>query len=171
LKEEAPELLDMHDEETQLVARWTFDLSEFLVQLLEEGSLKTDFVSIPLRLGYHIPCQYKAHRIGKPGLELLDLIPGLQVIESGTACCGVAGTYGYKSEKYEIAQAVGSSLFDFVRNLGAPVVICESETCRWQITKSTGVPAVHPVELLAAAYGFEASSALADALKTTHGRV
>jgi glycerol-3-phosphate dehydrogenase subunit C len=165
LKEEAPELLDMHDDDTQSVARQTYDLSEYLVELLAEGSLRTDFHPIPLTLGYHIPCQYKAHRLGKPGLELLDLIPDLKVIESGTACCGVAGTYGYKTEKYEIAQKVGAPLFDFVGQVGGPVVICESETCRWQITKSTGVPSVHPVELLAAAYGLEVEEPLASALR------
>jgi glycerol-3-phosphate dehydrogenase subunit C len=95
----------------------------------------------------------------------MDLIPGLKVIESGTACCGVAGTYGYKTEKYEIAQQVGAPLFDFVGQVGGPVVICESETCRWQITKSAGVPSVHPVELLAAAYGLEVEEPLASAFE------
>jgi glycerol-3-phosphate dehydrogenase subunit C len=171
LKEEAPELLDMHDEDTQAVAGQTYDLSEYLVELLAEGSLRTEFRSIPLTLGYHIPCQYKGHRLGKPGLELLDLIPSLKVIESGTACCGVAGTYGYKTEKYEIAQQVGAPLFDFVNQVGGPVVICESETCRWQITKSTGVPSVHPVELLAAAYGLEVEEPLASVLKREPGKV
>jgi glycerol-3-phosphate dehydrogenase subunit C len=164
LKEEAPELLDMHDKASQQVARQTFDLSEYLLLLLEEGVLNTDFRPIPLTLGYHIPCQYKGHRLGKPGLELLDLIPGLRVIESGTACCGVAGTYGYKSEKYDIARQVGAPLFDFVRKVAGPVVICDSETCRWQITHATGAPSVHPVELLAWAYGYAPEGALAEGM-------
>jgi len=59
---------------------------------------------------------------------------------------------------------VGEPLFDFVRQVGGPVVICDSETCRWQITQATGAPAVHPVELLAAAYDFEVEGALAQIL-------
>jgi glycerol-3-phosphate dehydrogenase subunit C len=161
LKEEAPELLDMHDEDTELVARMTFDFNEFLLDLLAEGSLKTDFKPIPITLGYHIPCQYRGHRMGKPGLELLDLVPDLMLIDSQAPCCGIAGTYGYKKEKYQIAMDVGQPLFDFIHQTGGPVVVCDSETCRWQITHATGLPAVHPVELLAIAYGFKPEGPLA----------
>ena len=57
--------------------------------------------------------------------------------------------------KIKTRRRVGGPLFEFIRESGAPVVICDSETCRWQITHATGKPAVHPVELLALAYGFE----------------
>jgi glycerol-3-phosphate dehydrogenase subunit C len=55
---------------------------------------------------------------------------------------------------------VGEPLFQFVDKLGSPIIICDSETCRWQITHATGAPAVHPVELIAAAYGLEVEGAL-----------
>jgi glycerol-3-phosphate dehydrogenase subunit C len=153
LEEEAPDLLDMHDEDTRLVAENTYDFNEFLLKLYDEGTLNLDFRTIPLDLPYHVPCQYRAHRLGRPGLEVLGLIPGLRVVDGGHTCCGIAGTYGYKTEKYEIAMAVGEPLFDWIKEFSAPMVICDSETCRWQITHGTGLPAVHPVELLAAAYG------------------
>jgi len=152
LKEEAPDLLDMSDEDTLLVAQSTFDFNEFLLMLNDEGTLNLDFAVLDLTLPYHVPCQYRAHRLGQPGVEVLSRIPGLSVIESNLDCCGIAGTYGYKKEKYEISMLVGAPLFDFVRNSDAPIVICDSETCRWQITHATGIPAVHPVEVLAAAY-------------------
>ena len=56
-------------------------------------------------------------------------------------------------EKYQIAMDVGAPLFDFVRSSGSDLAICDSETCRWQITHGTGVPTQHPIEILAAAYG------------------
>lgn len=154
LKEEAPELLDMYDENARMVAENTFDLNEFLMMLWNDGSLNLDLRRIDLTLPYHVPCQYRAHRIGKPGIEVLDLIPGLKVVDSQAACCGIAGTYGYKKEKYEISMQVGESLFDFINQSEAAFAICDSETCRWQITHGTGKPAVHPVELLSIAYGF-----------------
>lgn len=160
LKEEAPELLDMDDEDTWLLAKWTYDFNEFLLELYDEGSLKADLRALPFVLPYHAPCQYRAHRIGSPGLDVLGLIPELRINDSRTACCGIAGTYGYKVEKYDISMAVGNDLFDFVRQSGAPVVVCDSETCRWQITQATGLPAVHPVELLAVASGFDPEGAL-----------
>ena len=162
LMEEAPDLLDMHDEDTQLVAANTYDFNEFLLLLLNEGTLNQNFIPIPLTLGYHVPCQYRAHRIGKPGVEILNLIPELIVVDSHAACCGIAGTYGYKKEKYEISMEVGQSLFELITSdlVNSPLVVCDSETCRWQITHATGKPAIHPVELLAKSYGLPVEGVL-----------
>ncbi len=165
LKEEAPELLDMHNEDARLVAENTYDFHEFLLQLMSRNALITESLrTIPLKLAYHQPCQYRAHRIGSPALEILRLIPELQIEESRADCCGIAGTYGYKKEKYATSMAVGQPLFDFVHDVGGAVAVCDSETCRWQIIHGTGLPAIHPVELLAYAYGYESEGALADVL-------
>jgi glycerol-3-phosphate dehydrogenase subunit C len=160
LKEEAPDLLDMHDEASMLVAEHTYDLNEFLLKLYDEGTLNMEFHPIPLELPYHIPCPDRAHCLGKPGLDVLGLIPNLRIVDGGHSCCGIAGTYGYKVEKYEISMAVGEPLFDWVKSFGAPLAVCDSETCRWQIAHATGLPVIHPVELLAAAYGFETTGVL-----------
>ncbi len=155
LKEEAPDLLDMWDEESIQLAENTYDLNEFLLSLVEDGSINLDLQPIPLHLPYHIPCQYRAHRLGNPGIEVLNLIPELSIQPSNEDCCGMAGTYGYKKEKYQISLDVGKDLFGFVTSFPADFVVCDSETCRWQITKATGKPAIHPVELIAASYGIE----------------
>jgi glycerol-3-phosphate dehydrogenase subunit C len=165
LKEEAPELLDYYTEDARLLAANTFDFNEFLVLLLDRGQLRVDGLRpIPLELVYHPPCQYRAHRIGRPALEILDLIPELRIHESQVACCGVAGTYGYKKEKYAIAMDVGRPLFELVKQVSGPISVCDSETCRWQLSHGTGLPSVHPCELLAAAYGLPVESPLADVL-------
>jgi len=164
LKEEAPELLDMHDEDTRLVAEHTYDFNEFLLMQPQSASLQ--FAPLPLTLPYHQPCQYKGHRIGNPAVEVLARIPALTIIESHATCCGIAGTYGFKKEKYEISQAVGEPLFEFVESVGAPLAVCDSETCRWQITHGTGLPAIHPVELLALSLGCEPEGALGEATRS-----
>ncbi len=164
LKEEARELLDMHDEDTRLVAVHTYDFNEFL--LLQSSFFNLQFSTVPLTLPYHQPCQYKGHRIGNPAVDVMTLIPELTIIQSQAACCGIAGTYGYKKEKYEISQSVGKSLFEFIKRVGAPLAVCDSETCRWQITHGTGLPAIHPVELVAASLGFEPEGALAEVFRS-----
>jgi glycerol-3-phosphate dehydrogenase subunit C len=125
--------------------------------LHDKGALRTDFKSLPGitdTLVYHAPCQQKAHNIGQPALDLFDLIPGLRVRMADAACCGIAGTYGFKAEKYPIAMDVGKPLFDQVRANGVDKpVICDSETCRWQITHATNARSIHPIQVLAAAYG------------------
>jgi glycerol-3-phosphate dehydrogenase subunit C len=165
LKEEAPEMLDIYTPDARLLSHNTFDINEFLLHLYESGEMDVDNLRpIPLRLAYHMPCQYRAHRIGRPSAEILELIPELEIMESEAACCGIAGTYGFKNEKYDIAMAVGKPLFDFVLEVNGPVSVCDSETCRWQITRATGVPSVHPIELLAAAYGYPVEPPLAGVL-------
>ena len=67
--------------------------------------------------------------------------------------CGIAGTYGLKKEKYEIAQAVGKPLFDMVKENNDGLAACDTETCRWQIENSSGVETVHPIVLVHKAYG------------------
>jgi glycerol-3-phosphate dehydrogenase subunit C len=120
-------------------------------------------IEAALRIHRQAPLrQYRAHRLGRPAVDVLALVPQLRIIESRADCCGTAGTYGYKTEKYQIAIDVGNPLFDFVRRMDSPVVVCDSETCRWQITHATRIPAVHPVELLAAAYGYEPEGPLAE---------
>ena len=153
LQEEARELLDLYDEDTRLVAEHTYDIFEYLLLLHEKGELNTAFRPVNKVVPYHPPCQLRAHRMGLPAIEVLSLIPGLTVHQSDAACCGIAGTYGLKSEKYKIAQAVGQPLFEWAKAEGQPVIACDSETCRWQITASTGIESVHPIALLKEAYG------------------
>jgi glycerol-3-phosphate dehydrogenase subunit C len=158
LKREAREILDVEDEDMEAVSRSTYDLCEFLLGLHQRGELRTDFAPLPLTVPYHAPCQQRGHGIGKPALDLLALVPKLRTIELDVDCCGIAGTYGLKKEKYEISMAVGQRLFDDIAATGADFAACDSETCRWQIAHGAGVTAVHPVELLYRAYGLDGGS-------------
>jgi glycerol-3-phosphate dehydrogenase subunit C len=153
LKDEAPELLGMHDDAARMLAENTYDIFEFLRLLYERGELRTDFKPIDRTLPYHPPCQLRAHRVGRPALDILELVPGLTLVESQSACCGIAGTYGVKKEKYQIGMDVGQHLFNFVNESDSDLALCDSETCRWQITHGTGVKSQHPIEILRAAYG------------------
>jgi glycerol-3-phosphate dehydrogenase subunit C len=153
VKREAHEILGLEDEDLQVVSARTYDLCEYLLGLHERGELKTDLDTVPLTVPYHAPCQLRGHGIGKPALDLLALVPELRVLDFDRDCCGIAGTYGLKKEKYEIGMAVGDRLFRDVRAAEPELAACDSETCRWQIAHATGVPVVHPVELLHRAYG------------------
>ena len=155
LKEEAPELLNLQTDGVLALKDATWDIFEWLRDLHDAGALRTDFRPLDMKLPYHAPCQFRAHRVGKPALEIMALIPGLDISESHARCCGIAGTYGYKTEKYQIAMDVGEELFDFVRSQGPEIgmTACDSETCRWQLEHGTNLPSRHPIEVLAAAYG------------------
>lgn len=153
LKHEAKHYLGVDDPILDEVGVRSYDISEFLMERYDEGELEFDFAPIEMQLPYHQPCQVRSQGMGAPASDLLRLIPGLQVIDSNATCCGIAGTYGLKKEKYEVAQRVGKPLFDMVRSTNEGLVACDTETCRWQIQNSTNVPAVHPIVLVHQALG------------------
>jgi glycerol-3-phosphate dehydrogenase subunit C len=154
LKREAIEILELEDDPAlRAVSERVFDICEYLRALHERGELRTDLQPLPETVTYHAPCQQQGHGIGKPAVDLMALIPGLTVIESDATCCGVAGTYGLKREKYDIAMQVGAGLFRQVAENRSDRAVCDSETCRWQIEHATGVKTVHPVEMLFRASG------------------
>lgn len=153
LKHEAHEIMGVSDEKLKDVGTRIRDMMEFLLDLHDVGELPTDFQAIDMTVPYHAPCQLKSQGMGQPAVEVLKLIPGLTVVESGAVCCGIAGTYGLKKEKYEVAQAVGKPLFDMVRRTNPDLALCDTETCRWQIEQSSGVKTEHPIWMVHRAYG------------------
>jgi len=153
LKAKYRELLGRADGPTEAVGRAVYDVCEYLAELAADGRLDTGFAPLRAKALYHPPCQLMAHGVGTPALDLLALVPGLDVEPSRVGCCGTAGTYGVKAEKHDVAMRVGASLFERVRDSGASFVVCDSETCRWHIAKSTGLPVYHPVQVLDRAYG------------------
>jgi len=152
LKAKYRELLGMEDDGTTAVSRAVYDVCELLVDMHDRGELDTRFGWVRARALYHPPCQLMAHGVGTPALDLLALLPGLEVELSRSGCCGTAGTYGTKVEKYQIAMDVGRPLFEQAASSRADFVVCDSETCRWHIARSTGLPVYHPVQVLDRAY-------------------
>jgi len=152
LKAEYREMLDLDDEDARAVAAATWDVCELLVELHEEGRLDTRLAPMERELPYHPPCQLRAHGIGTPAMTLFGLIPGLRAVDANHDCCGAAGTYGLKKERWQVAQDVGRGLFETVAASAAPDAACDSETCRWQISAGSGKPVRHPIEYLAESY-------------------
>ncbi|MCR5812932.1 MAG: anaerobic glycerol-3-phosphate dehydrogenase subunit C [Desulfovibrio sp.] len=131
------------------------DAQSFLLKCVATGELaikkpqaaaKTKISAI-----YHAPCHLRAQGIGLPAVELLRFFPDIEICEANAGCCGISGSYGFKKEKYAIAQSVGSKLFQRVQESGRPLVVSECGTCRLQIAAATHKPAMHPLTLVRAA--------------------
>ncbi|MDT3768025.1 anaerobic glycerol-3-phosphate dehydrogenase subunit C [Gleimia hominis] len=153
LKHEAREIMGVDDPRLDDVSTRIMETSEFLWDLYLKGELPTNFRELNMKVPYHQPCQVKSQGMGMPAVPLMELIPGVEVVESGEPCCGMAGTYALKSDKYEIAAKVGAPLFDLIRRTNPKIAACETETCRWHIAKGSGANLVHPVSLIHWAYG------------------
>jgi len=151
LKHEYRDVLGLRGPEWEELAAGVYDLFELLRELVWQGELDPAFGALAERVVYHGPCQLRTHGVGQPAVELLAALDGIDLAESGVECCGIAGTYGFKTEKHEIARRVGEPLRARAAEHRAQRFACDSETCRWQIEALTGLPARHPVELLAEA--------------------
>jgi Fe-S oxidoreductase len=128
-------------------------LEEFLLRLKEKGELDLKFREVPGRALVHGHCHQKSLVGTGPTLEALGLVPGLEVAEIPSGCCGMAGSFGYEKEHYEVSMAVGElKLFPAVREGGEGVhIIANGVSCRQQIAQGTGRSARHLAEFLAEA--------------------
>jgi glycerol-3-phosphate dehydrogenase subunit C len=156
LKHEYRSVLGLNGGGFDALADATRDVFELLIERRWQALESLDLGQVNKKIIYHAPCQLKSHWMGTPALQTLRLIPGLEIHLSEAECCGIAGTYGVKREKYQIARDVGEGLFKLVEELQPDLVITDSETCRWWIKSNTGVRALHPIELLAMSMGLQA---------------
>ncbi len=155
LKHDYRVILGLQDDRSNLVASSTFDFFEFLTHQLADEIDQLKLKPVLAKALYHPPCQLRSHGIGFPALRVLERIPGLQICLSESECCGIAGTYGIKQEASLIAYDVGKSLFEQIQRSEVDFVLSDSETCRWWISKHTGLPVYHPLEILARAMEIE----------------
>jgi len=146
IKHEYSRLLNIPGSEE--VAQRIFDLFEFLRNLKGSGSLNLHFKELPLQAAYFAPCHLRSLNIGLPALEILRLIPGLQLDNIDADCCGLGGTFGFKKEKYEISQEIGKDLAEAIDHLKPEIVLTDCEGCRMQIRHLTGLKVLHPVQIL-----------------------
>ncbi|MDU2187382.1 MAG: anaerobic glycerol-3-phosphate dehydrogenase subunit GlpC [Klebsiella pneumoniae] len=147
LRDEYPHLLDVDNSDlrdrVELATRWIWK------QLAAGRTLPLR--PLPLKVVYHTPCHMEKMGWSLYTLELLRLIPGLQLEVLDSQCCGIAGTYGFKTENYAVSQAIGAPLFRQIEESEADLVVTDCETCKWQIEMSTSKRCEHPLTVLAQA--------------------
>ena len=148
LRKKYSEYLDFVDQDSLNVSRSIKDICEYLLET-HFDFLSKNLNSLNLKkVFYHGPCQLKSHSMGLPAFEIMRLIPGLKVVLSEADCCGIGGTYGYSKEKSYISNSIKKNLVEQKRSEKPDLVICDSETCRWNIQKSTKIKTIHPIQLI-----------------------
>ncbi len=133
------------------IAKHAFLLEEFLSQELDRGNIKKEqFTTDTKRILYHGHCQQKAIASTGPTLSMLSLPENYSVTEIPSGCCGMAGSFGFEKEHYDLSMKVGELvLFPAIRKKSEETLLCASGTsCRQQIREGTGEQARHPVEIL-----------------------
>jgi Fe-S oxidoreductase len=151
IKHEYLSLLD--DDDARLVAANTSEACTFLWHMHQAGKLHLDLHPIHAVLGYHMPCHVKALQCGAAGENLLRLIPALSIERTENSCSGMAGTFGLKRENYRASLRAGRALIGSLRSRRLQAGTTECSACKIQMEQGAGKPTIHPVKLLALAYG------------------
>ncbi|MGA2033422.1 MAG: anaerobic glycerol-3-phosphate dehydrogenase subunit C [Thermoguttaceae bacterium] len=164
LTHEYPQLLD--DEDARFLAAHASEACSYLWKMHTQGSLQLDFQPITATLGYHTPCMLRALNVGSPGENLLGLIPGLRLRHVEQGCSGMAGTFGLLQKNYRSSLRAGWGLISRLRDPALQAGVTECSACRIQMEQGTTKRTIHPLKLLALAYGLQPGVA---ALLTTPG--
>jgi FAD/FMN-containing dehydrogenase/Fe-S oxidoreductase len=139
--------LQPDDPRAQAVAGQARLVEELLVEAIDDGALRLR--ALPGRIVFHGHCHQKALAGTAASVALLQRIPGAEVVELDAGCCGMAGSFGFEAEHYELSMQIGETrLFPALRGEGAGTLVAATGvSCRQQIGHGTGRRALHPVEI------------------------
>jgi FAD/FMN-containing dehydrogenase/Fe-S oxidoreductase len=151
-RDEYPDLADdEHLDAAKELAKNVFMIDEFIALEIEKGNIsKAAFTTAKRSIQLHGHCQQKALSSVVPSVTLLSLPENYSVSVIPSGCCGMAGSFGYEKEHYDVSMKIGELvLFPTVRKQPEDTIIAAPGTsCRHQIWDGTGRKALHPVEVL-----------------------
>lgn len=130
----------------------SYDVMEYLFGLLENGGSDDELVGADesgrdAELAFHAHCQARTIEIDQYTTEVFDRL-GYDVLTSDTECCGMAGSFGYKQEYYELSVDVGEPLVEQFGDTDR-MLVAQGTSCSEQLDALLGRPARHPVEVVA----------------------
>jgi glycerol-3-phosphate dehydrogenase subunit C len=152
IRKEYPRLLGTED--AAKVASHTFDVMEFLEKLRRDNKLERGFEKSLGKIAYHAPCHLRAQKIGFPAARVLGAIDDTEV-EIVEECSAVDGTWGMKSQHYEMGRRYAQKLVRKIDEAEASHVVTDCPLAGLRIAKENAVKVRHPVEALAEAYGIQ----------------
>jgi Fe-S oxidoreductase len=152
IKNEYPDFLGTDD--AWLVAQNTYDASEYLVARHRDEPLDTAFTGTTYEtITWHAACHYRAQHIGPKSRDLMALTGAkVKIVER---CSAIDGTWGLRAENVEAAKRVAKPLMDAVAQSPADLIAGDCHLANTAIHEATGKRPVHPVQVLARAYGIE----------------
>lgn len=149
------EYIDLADDDlyntVKDMSKFVFTVDEFIAKEIEKGNIgKELFTKEKRKIMLHGHCQQKALSSVAPTVKLLTLPENYSVETIPSGCCGMAGSFGYEKEHYDLSMKIGELvLFPSVRKQTEDAIIAAPGTsCRHQVKDGTGKHAKHPVEIL-----------------------
>ncbi len=140
-------------EDAKLVSENTFELMGYLLELARQDRLKKAERKKTQRYVYHTPCHLLAMASYGASIEVLKKVCNLDIVDLKAGCCGLAGTFGMQKKNYELSEQIAKSLKDALDKTTAQYVLTECAACGMQIEHISRKPTLHPIKILAKAYG------------------
>jgi len=151
-RDEYPNLVDANLRSTaENLAENVFTIEEFLAKELNAHKIDiSKFTTKSETVYYHGHCHQKALSSNTYAETILKMPPNFKVETIDSGCCGMAGSFGYEKEHFDLSQQIGEDrLFPFLRELKKEVIVSASGTsCRHQIRDGVNKTALHPIEIL-----------------------
>ena len=147
------EYLKLADDKTsaEALSKNTFLIEEFIQQEIELGNIKPEQFTLEAKtIKFHGHCHQKAMSNQLSSFTVLNLPKNYKVTIIPSGCCGMAGSFGYEKEHYEVSMQIGEqTLFPAVRKAPNDTIIAANGTsCRHQIKDGTNRDAKHPITIL-----------------------
>ena len=140
--------------DAELVAAHTFDASEYLMKIhkAEGTALDTEFNGdVPESITYHTPCHLRAQNIGLKSRDLMKLTGAkIKLVQQ---CSGIDGMWGLRAENAELSIPIGQKLGAEIIKADSDVVTGDCHLANGAINEQTGRVSLHPIQLVARAYG------------------
>ncbi|GAA0312974.1 LUD domain-containing protein [Halarchaeum salinum] len=135
--------VDTHDR----LAEGSYDILEYVYGLLENGADSSALAEPDEKIAYHSHCQQRTLGAEAYTEAVLDDV-GFDVVTSDVECCGMAGSFGYKSEYYELSMDVGEDLYEQFADEEERTLVASGTSCTEQMSDLFARNVTHPVELL-----------------------
>jgi FAD/FMN-containing dehydrogenase/Fe-S oxidoreductase len=144
-------LLGYNHSELKQVASQFQSIEQFIHSHLMDGKLPLELDDHPLSVHFHGHCHQKSLGFSTYAFELLKALPGCSVHEIHSGCCGVAGSFGFEAEHYDLSVKIGElKLIPAVKNaLQTDAIVANGISCRSQIEHLSTKHGMHVVELIA----------------------
>ncbi len=151
-RDEYPELVDIElRNDAKKIAKNAFMVDEFIAHEIEKGEIiQNQFTRESRKIKLHGHCHQKSLASTAPTRNMLSFPENYEVEEIKSGCCGMAGSFGYEKEHFDLSMKVGELvLFPEINKADKETIIAAPGTsCRHQIKDGTGRQAYHPVEVL-----------------------
>jgi Fe-S oxidoreductase len=151
VKDDAPDLLRGElQRRARVIAQHAVLFEEFLEDELAAGRATLHLQAGPAHVMLHPHCHQRSMGLAAPAKALLSRIPSATVTDLDAGCCGMAGSFGYTRDHYDVSRAIAERKLVPAARAMAPgsVLVAAGTSCRHQVADFAGVTAVHPAVLL-----------------------